>query len=63
MALTNGIETVAFVTMGYYTDEYTAADNIADLFCSWGLLEDVPEKTGRSFMKRMADILRLLLLK
>ena len=46
MALTNGIETVAFVTMGYYTDEYTAADNIADLFCSWGLLEDVLEQAS-----------------
>ena len=64
MALTNGIETVGFVTMGYYTDEYTTVDNLADLFCSYGLLEDAPEKSGNSFLRRMTNtILKLLLLK
>ena len=61
MALTNGIETVGFVTMGYYTDEYTAADNVADLFCSYGLIEDVLKTSGRSFFERVASLIQILL--
>ena len=48
MALTNGIETVAFVTGGYYSDEYTSADaeEIASLYSSYGMLEDAPSSGG-----------------
>ena len=44
MSLHSGIDTIAFVTGGWYSETYGAGDhdNIADLFCSYGLLEDVP---------------------
>ncbi len=44
MALHNGIDTCAFVSGGVYTENYGAADpeNIANLFVSYGLVEDAP---------------------
>ena len=47
MALHSGIDTVAIVSRGYYTETYGAANpgNIANLFASWGYLEDAPDYT------------------
>lgn len=45
MSLHNGIDTVAFVTGGFYTETYGSAGkaNIANLFAFYGLLEDAPD--------------------
>ena len=44
MSLHNGIDTVAFITEGFYTKTYgnTGKVNIANLFAFYGLLEDAP---------------------
>lgn len=45
MALHSGIDTVAIVSLGVYSETYGSAntDNVADLFLSFGLLENAPE--------------------
>lgn len=48
MALYNGIDTVAFVSGGVYTETYVSAtggENIASLFASQGMLESSPAPT------------------
>ena len=44
MSLRNGLDTVAIVTAGVYSETYGSADksNIASLYASLGLLEDAP---------------------
>ena len=44
MALWNGLDTVAILSRGIYTETYGAAEpaNIANLAASWGYLEDAP---------------------
>jgi len=48
MSLHNGIDLVAVATFGVYTETYGAANKgpIANLFASFGLLEDAPEFGG-----------------
>jgi hypothetical protein len=47
MSLHGGIDTVAFVTGGVYTETYgsTEQQNICNLFASYGLIEDAPNIT------------------
>jgi hypothetical protein len=47
MSLHSGIDTVAVVSIGQYTETYGAASpaNIANLYASLGLLEDAPNIT------------------
>lgn len=44
MALWNGLDTVAIVSRGIYTETYGAAntDTVADLHASFGYLENAP---------------------
>ena len=44
MSLYNGIDPIAFASMGVYTETYgsTSQANINNLFASFGLLEDAP---------------------
>lgn len=53
MSLWNGIDTVAFVSKGLYSETYGVGEeaNVANLWASKGLLEDAPDTTsteGRS---------------
>jgi len=45
MALRNGIDTIAYVCGGWYSNTYTSAQgsNIASLLVSYGMLEEAPE--------------------
>ena len=45
MGLHSGIDTVAFVTSGAYSETYgaSAIANLTNLFCSYGLFEDAPD--------------------
>ncbi len=45
MSLHSGIDTVAVISLGVYTETYGAAEggNIANLAVSFGLLENAPE--------------------
>jgi len=55
MALHNGIDTVAVITEGEYSETYTSvsdAENIANLFCSEGLLEDAPGAAETFIIRR-----------
>ena len=47
MALHHGIDTVSVIALGSYTKTYGAGDgnNVANLFASFGLLEDAPVKS------------------
>lgn len=47
IALHSGIDTTAFVSYGVYSKTYGASGkaNIANLFVSYGLIEDAPEYT------------------
>jgi len=68
MALYDGIDTIAFVSHGVYCETYvteTGGENIASLFCSWGLLEEAPVgvvSTG-FFRKIFRNVLREILRK
>lgn len=45
MALHNGVDTVAYVACGFYSETYSSGaggGNIASLFVSYGLLETAP---------------------
>jgi len=45
MALHNGIDTVGYVSCGFYSETYSSGaggGNIASLFVSYGLLEEAP---------------------
>jgi len=44
MSLHEGIDTVAYATYGAFTATYGSVTpaNIANLYASWGLLEDAP---------------------
>jgi len=44
MSLHEGIDTIAYATYGAFTATYNSATpaNIANLYASWGLLEDAP---------------------
>lgn len=46
MSLHNGIDTVAIVSYGVYTETYGSATqkNICNLYSSLGLFEDAPEE-------------------
>ena len=48
MSLHNGLDTVAIVTYGVYTKTYGDADpdNIANLFASYGFLENIAAIAG-----------------
>jgi hypothetical protein len=50
MALQNGIDTVALLTFGVFTETYGAGEggNIAALFLSRGLLEDARTSINRA---------------
>ena len=45
MGLHSGIDTVAFVSGGAYSETYgaSAIANLTNLFCSYGLFEDAPD--------------------
>jgi len=45
VGLHSGIDTVAFVTSGAYSETYgaSAIANLTNLFCSYGLFEDAPD--------------------
>jgi hypothetical protein len=47
MSLHEGIDTVAYATYGLFTATYGSAApaNIANLYASWGLIEDAPDVT------------------
>ena len=55
MALHNGIDTVAIASFGVYSETYGAGEegNIANLFASFGYLEDATESTGEGFLKEV----------
>ena len=73
MALHSGIDTVAFVTGGAYSENYgaSAIANLTNLFCSYGLFEDAPDytegdpaeilfgETGRLYMKINKFVIKL----
>jgi len=74
MALYSGIDPVAVATCGVFTETYgsTSPANIANLFVSYGLLEDAPEPTepeptlinhileiGKAGLRIAAGILRI----
>lgn len=72
MSLHSGIDVVAYVSRGIYTETYGSGgtDNIADLFCSWGLLENAPvgEETNQLILSNvlqnvLGDILHELFVK
>lgn len=45
MALHNGIDTIGYVSCGFYSETYSSGaggGNIASLFVSYGLLESAP---------------------
>ena len=44
MTLHNGIDTVAFISGGFYTETYgsSSSSRLANLFAFYGLLEDAP---------------------
>ena len=48
MSLHEGIDTVAYTMYGVFTMNYGSAApaNIANLYASWGLLEDAPNVTA-----------------
>lgn len=56
MALHSGIDTTAFVSYGVYSKTYgsTGKANIANLFVSYGLLEDAPTRAV------MANLLKII---
>ena len=66
MALYDGIDTVAYASNGSYTETYTTAmnqgDNLADLFCSFGLLEDVPIPANKILRKIFRKIFSIPIL-
>jgi len=45
MSLHNGIDTVSYISLGYYSETYGVGEeaNIANLYSSLGLLEDAPK--------------------
>jgi hypothetical protein len=45
VGLNNGVDTVAFVSGGMYSETYGSAEmpNRVNLFCSYGLFEDAPD--------------------
>lgn len=59
MSLRNGLDTIAIISLGVYSDTYvssTGAGPIANLFISLGLLEDAPEPTApAAIVKRIWD--------
>jgi len=64
MALRSGIDTVAVVSQGVYTETYvtsTGGGNIASLFATKGFLESAPDLTIRiinivmSYIRRRED--------
>ena len=63
MALHNGIDTVSIIAVGVYSKTYGSGDgtNIANLFASFGLLEDAPTKsvTANWIRKGLKLMLRL----
>lgn len=58
MSLSNGLDLTAIATLGVYSDTYnsaTGAENIANLYVSYGYLEDAPGGTGATTGKRLWD--------
>jgi hypothetical protein len=57
LALHSGIDTVAFVSEGAYTETYGSLDpgNIANLFASDGMMEDLPLLTA--ILRRLKGLL------
>lgn len=55
MALHNGIDTVAIASRGVYSETYGDGDegNIANLYASFGLLEDFPSASSNSSISFM----------
>ena len=49
MSLWSGVDTVAVASHGVYTETYGSGDksNIANLFASFGYLEDLPIETKK----------------
>lgn len=58
MALYSGVDIVAVATMGNFTETYgsTAPANIANLFASYGLLEDAPNPV----VSEVSNIIKLI---
>ena len=56
MALYNGLDPVAIISCGNYSKTYGSGDgsNIANLFVSYGLLEDAPT---RALMDKIIKII------
>lgn len=69
MALHNGIDTIGYVSCGWYSETYSSgagSGNIASLFVSYGLLETAPApglitgilRIGITTIKRMKVSIR-----
>jgi len=58
MSLHNGIDTVAIATVGIYTKTYGSSSpgRIANLFASFGLLEDAPEYTVTALLRGLTHL-------
>ena len=48
MALHSGIDTVAIASLGFYSETYGVGEeaNVANLYVSFGYLEDAPEEAA-----------------
>lgn len=57
MSLHNGLDTMAIATLGVYSANYGAAQsaNIANLYASFGYIEDVGEYVAPTIFKRLID--------
>ena len=59
MALYSGIDTIAFVSLGVYTETYGAVDtnNVASLFASLGLIERAPGPVAASTLVLLNSVI------